>query len=120
MKKNVIFSYLNLALGVILLFLATFILAENSCKVEQQFESVTQDEVYSNSDLSSVIWFESKTETQNVLVYSFKRAPNFHFSIINSLTGTVVKTKRLSYNYSNHIIPSLGITQIIFPFHSFS
>lgn len=119
MKKVIVFSYLKLALNIFIFNASLFVFAKPQTKAELHLITEKQEALYKSINQASYLIAESKLETTIVLYSNFKKSIYIHSYRTNHILENNEKTNKLSYNFIHSITPSLGIIELIYPFHSF-
>lgn len=119
MKKAFFYLNLKIVLSIILFNVCTFGYANPENKFETQYKVEIHDIINKSTNDLPFALVESKIGVTIVLISDGKKTSNIQAYKANPYFENNPKTTKLCFNFIHPIIPSLGNTTLIFPFHSF-
>ena len=119
MKKINFFSYLKVALIIVLFNVSTSLFANSNIKFSIEFNKQLENAQNLLSNNTSYFKGESRIEISIVSFYNFKKPIKLNYLGLNPVLKFNSKTNKLHYYWIYPITPSLKNTELIYPFHSF-
>lgn len=119
MKKSILYFHLKITLCIILFNVGVIVYAKPENKFETQFNAEVHDILKKSTNDLPLTLEESKIGVTIVVISDGKKTSTNQSFKTNPYFQNNPKTTKLCFNFTHQIIPSLGNTTLIFPFHSF-
>ena len=119
MKKIDFFSYLKVALIIVLFNASTSVFANPDLKFSLEFNKQFEKAQCELSNNKSCLKGESRLEVSILSFYNLKKPIKLYHLGLNPVLELKNKTSKLHYYWFYPITPSLNNTELIYPFHSF-